>query len=189
MQYLVDYTVLAIEHTDNQITSNAHLGVQKILETACTAVTCATMLSVLFLALLMLAIKFAQDETRQYKMPQPLAQTAMFCCVNAVPAQVIIVLVIPVLKYELEVSTDENRNLDVSQAANGRIVAMILSAANFDIMFMLYDGFIIVIGALFMMQRPQEVWGSEWPVAISVDGVSPAVMSSILLLTMFFTVH
>ena len=108
IQYFVVYTVLAMDRTDNQFTSNAHLGVRKILETACTLLTCATMLSAHFLAALMLAIKFAQDETKPYKMPQPWAQTAMFCCVHAVQSQAILMLVIPVLNHESEVSMDEH---------------------------------------------------------------------------------
>ena len=99
MQYFVVYTVLAMNLTDDQLTSNAHLGVRKILETVCTLLTCATMLSAHFLAALMLAIKSAQDETKPHKMPQPWAQTAMFCCVHAVQSQAIIVLVIPALNH------------------------------------------------------------------------------------------
>ncbi len=41
--------------------------------------------------------KNTMDETKKYKMPQPWAQTAMLCCVNALPTQVIIMLIIPVL--------------------------------------------------------------------------------------------
>ena len=80
MQYLVSYTVLAIDQTGNQFTNNAHLGVHKISETACTIVMYAAMLSVLFFAAPMPAINITQDEINKYKMPQPWAQTAMFCC-------------------------------------------------------------------------------------------------------------
>ena len=71
MQYLVSYTVLAIDRTGNQFTNNAHLGVQKIVETACTTVTYAAMLSVLFLAALMLAIQHTQDETSRSQQGKP----------------------------------------------------------------------------------------------------------------------
>ena len=189
MQYFAIYTLLAIDQTDDQLTSNAHLGVRKILETACTLLTCATMLSAHFLAALMLAIKHAQDETENCKIPQPWAQTAMFCCVHAVQSQAIIVLVIPVLNHESEVSTDEHWNLDESHVASGRIDAMILSAAHFNFMLMLYDGSIAFIGAVFMMQGPQEFLGNGWQDAIFVDGVSSAVMSTTLLTTMLYAVH
>ena len=142
------------------------------------------MLSAHFLAALMLAIKFAQDETKPYKMPQPWAQTAMFYCVHAVQSQAILMLVIPVLNHESEVSMDEHWNLEESHAASERIVAMILSASHLDTMLMLYDGFNTVTGAVFTKQRPlSPVKASE------VLTSSPAVMSSIMLLTMFFTVH
>ena len=113
-QYFVIYTLLAIDQTGNQFTNNAHLGVQVTLETACTIVTYAAMLNVLFLAALTHAIKITQDKTKKCKMPQLWTQTAMFCCVHAVPAQVIIVLIIPVLNYESKVNTDEHGNLDLS---------------------------------------------------------------------------
>ena len=41
----------------------------------------------------------------------------------------------------------------------------------------LYGGSTKVMAAAFMMQKPKEVQQSEWPDAISVDVVSPAVMS------------
>jgi hypothetical protein len=189
MQYFIIYTVLALVRTTNQFTNNAHVGVQKILETACTTVTYAPMLSVLFLAARMRAIQLTQGETEKYKMPQPWAQTAMFCCVYAVLAQVIIVLLIPILTHEGEVSTDEHGNLDLSHVESGGMVATILSVARYIIMLALYGGFTTVIVAVFMMKGPKEIWGNEPPTATSVDGVSPAVMSTIMLTTMFFTVY
>ena len=96
MHHLASYTVLAIDRTGNQFTNNAHRGVQKILETACTTMTYALMFSVLFLATRMRAIRLTQGETEKYQMPQPWVQMAMLCCVYAVLAQVIIVLIIPV---------------------------------------------------------------------------------------------
>ena len=101
MQYFVIYTLLANDQTGNQFTNNAHLGVQKILETACTTVTYAAMLNVLFLAALTHAIKITQSHSKKYKMPQLWTQTAMSCCVNAVPAQVISLLVIPTLTHAI----------------------------------------------------------------------------------------
>ena len=154
IQHLVAYTVLAMNPADDQLTSNAHLGVRKILENACNLLTCATMLSAHFLAARMLAIKLAQDETKPYKMPQPWAQNAMFYCVHAVQSQAILMPVIPVLNHESEFSMDEHWNLEESHAASERIVAMILSASHLDTMLMLYDDFNTVVGAVFTMQRP-----------------------------------
>ena len=69
MQYFVIYTLLAIGQTDNQLPNNAHHGVQSILATACTTVTNAMMLNVLFLAASMHAIKITLDVTKKCKMP------------------------------------------------------------------------------------------------------------------------
>ena len=99
IQYFVVYTVLAMDRTDNQFTSNAHIGVRKILENACNLLTCAAMLNVLLLAASTHAIKITQNKPKKYKMPQLWTQTAMLCCVNAVPAQVISVLVIHTLTH------------------------------------------------------------------------------------------
>ena len=121
MQYFAIYTsLLANDQTGNQFATNAHLGMQKILETACTTVTYAAMLNVLFLAALMHATKITQNKAKKYKMPQQWTQTAMFYCVNAVSTQVIIMS---------EVSTDEQENLDTSNVESGKSVATTLSAA------------------------------------------------------------
>merc|ERR1719284_882507 len=141
MQYFMIYTFLAVVRTANQFDGFAFVGVQKILETASTTVTYAPMLSVLFLGARMRAIQLTQGDTEKYKLPQPWAQTAMFCCVYAVLAQVIIVLIIPILTHEAEVSTDEHGNLDLSHVESGGMVATILSAARYIIMLALYGGF------------------------------------------------
>merc|ERR550514_2728819 len=172
MQYFIVYTVLAIVRTVNQFEGFELLGVQKIMETACTTVTYAPMLSVLFLAARMRAIQLTQGDTEKYKLPQPWAQTAMFCCVYAVLGQVIVVLIIPILTHEAEVSTDEHGNLDLSHVESGGIVATILSAARYIIMLALYGGFTTVIVAVFMMKGPKDIWGNEPTLE-----VSPAVMS------------
>ena len=69
------------------------------------------------------------------------------------------------------------------------MVATILSVARYIIMLAFYGGFTTVIVAVFMMKEPNEIWGNEPPMVTSVDGVSPAVMSTILLTTMLFTVY
>ena len=120
MQYFVIYTLLANDQTGNQFATNAHFGMQKTLETACTIVTDAAMLNVFFLAALMHATKITRNKAKKHKMPQLWTQTAMFCCVNAVSTQVIIVL---------EVSTDDQENLDTSNVESGKSVATTLSAA------------------------------------------------------------
>ena len=71
------YMSLAIARTDNQFTNNAHLGVQEILETACTTVIDAPMLCVLFLVTLRRAIQLTQDKTEKNQMPHPWVQMAM----------------------------------------------------------------------------------------------------------------
>ena len=114
MQYFVIYTLLANDQTGNQFATNAHLGMQKILETACTTATDAAMLNVFYLAALTHAIRITQDEAKKHKMPQLWTQTAMSCCVNAMSTQAIIVL---------EVSTDEQENLDTSDVESGKSVA------------------------------------------------------------------
>merc|ERR1719213_523934 len=134
MQYFIIYTLLAVMRTSNQFTNNAHIGVQKILETACTTVTYAPMLSVLFLGARMRAIQLTQGETEKYKMPQPWAQTAMFCCVYAVLAQVILVLIIPVFTGEMSQTTDEHGDLDMSKVQIGGMGAMVLTAIRYIIM-------------------------------------------------------
>ena len=113
----------------------------------------------------------------------------MFCCVYAMLVQVITVLFIPILTHEAEVSTDEHGNLDLSHVESGGMVATILSVVRYIIMLAFYSGFTTVIVAVFMMKGPNEIWSNEPLTVTSVDGVSPALMSTILLTTMFFTVY
>merc|ERR1719238_1371463 len=152
MQYFIIYTLLAVMRTSNQFTNNAHIGVQKILEVACTTVTYAPMLSVLFLGIRMRAIQLTQGETEKYKLPQPWAQTAMYIATYAVLVQVILVLVIPVFTGETQVEADEDGNVDVSNVEMNPAVAIVLSVARYVAMLMLYGGFTIVCYGVFTMK-------------------------------------
>ena len=51
---------------------------------------------------------------------QQLAQTAALCGVHSVLAQAIVVLIIPLMTHELEATTDEQDNLDLSHVAPSR---------------------------------------------------------------------
>merc|ERR1719378_855400 len=101
-------------------------GLQKIIETACTTVTFAPMLSVLFLGTRMRAIQLTQGETEKYKLPQPWVQSAMFICTYAVLLQVVLVLLVPIFTGEMNVTCDADGNLDMSKTKVGGIPAMIL---------------------------------------------------------------
>jgi len=182
-QYFLIYTCLAIVRTANEFDGFAFVGVQKMLETACTTVTYAPMLSVLFLGARMRAIQLSQGDTEKYKLPQPWVQMAMFSTIYAVLAQVVLVLIIPVFTGEMSETTDEHGDIDMSKVQMGGMGAMILSAVRYVIMLALYGGFTVVIVGIFMMEGPKEIWGDSAP------PVSPAVMSTILLATIFFKVY
>merc|ERR1719191_2353912 len=107
IQYFVVYTLLAFMRTFNQFTGNSLLGMQKILETACTTVTYAPMLAVLFLGIRMRAIQLTQGETEKYGLPQPWVQQAMYVATFAVLAQVIMVVLMPIFTGEWQVKVDE----------------------------------------------------------------------------------
>merc|ERR1740117_870579 len=115
LQYFVLYTLLAIIRTVNTFTQNKMLGLQKIIETGCTTVTYAPMLSVLFLGARMRAIQLSQGETEKYKLPQPWVQTAMYISCYAVLIQVILVLCMPIFTGEMNVTCDSEGNLDMSK--------------------------------------------------------------------------
>jgi len=183
IQYFVIYTCLAIIRTANEFDGFAFIGVQKVLETACTTVTYAPMLSVLFLGARMRAIQLTQGETEKYKLPQPWVQMAMFSTIYAVLAQVILVLIIPVFTGEFTEHADEHGDIDMSKVQIGGMGAMVLTAIRYIIMLALYGGFTVVIVGVFMMEGPKEIWGDE------KLPVSPAVMNTILLATTFFTVY
>merc|ERR1719271_2096270 len=87
-------------------------GFQALMDTACTTVTYAPMLSVLFLGARMRAIQLSQGQTEKYQLPQPWVQQSMFVCTYAVLAQVVLVLMMPIVTGEFDVQCDEDGNLD-----------------------------------------------------------------------------
>merc|ERR1719160_299248 len=110
---------------------------------ACTTVTYAPMLSVLFLGVRMRAIQLSQGQTEKYKLPQPWVQKAMYICTYAVLAQVILVLIMPIFSGEGGVKCDEEGNLDTS-SMKPSIVVTVLNVIRYIVMFSLYISIICV---------------------------------------------
>eukprot|EP00441_Pelagodinium_beii_P007337 CAMPEP_0197703252 /NCGR_PEP_ID=MMETSP1338-20131121/125343_1 /TAXON_ID=43686 ORGANISM="Pelagodinium beii, Strain RCC1491" /NCGR_SAMPLE_ID=MMETSP1338 /ASSEMBLY_ACC=CAM_ASM_000754 /LENGTH=654 /DNA_ID=CAMNT_0043287145 /DNA_START=73 /DNA_END=2038 /DNA_ORIENTATION=- len=212
LQYFVIYTALFIVRTVNQLREEKMTGLQQMLETACTTVTYAPMLSVLFVGTRMRAIQLAQGQTEKYGLPQWWVQDAMYSCSCAVFAQVVLVMLIPVVTGDVAAKTDEDGNLDMSGSAAGGVVAATLSALRYLIMLGLYGGFTAVIIGCFMMEGPEEIWhdlimlglyGGFTAVIIGcfmMEGpeeiwhgnqppVSPALFSTILCTATFFSVY
>jgi len=59
----------------------------------------------------------------------------------------------------------------------------VLTALRYALMLMLYGGFTVVIVGIFMMEGPAEIWQGKQP------PVSPAVFTTVLLTSLFFTVY
>eukprot|EP00441_Pelagodinium_beii_P045933 CAMPEP_0197623780 /NCGR_PEP_ID=MMETSP1338-20131121/3711_1 /TAXON_ID=43686 ORGANISM="Pelagodinium beii, Strain RCC1491" /NCGR_SAMPLE_ID=MMETSP1338 /ASSEMBLY_ACC=CAM_ASM_000754 /LENGTH=592 /DNA_ID=CAMNT_0043193855 /DNA_START=49 /DNA_END=1827 /DNA_ORIENTATION=+ len=182
-QYFLIYTALAVVRTINQLREAKMTGLQQMLETACTTVTYAPMLSVLFLGTRMRAIQLAQGHTEKYGLPQWWVQDAMYACSGAVFVQVLVVLLIPVVTGDAAAKTDEDGNLDMSTSQAGGTLVTALSVIRYLLMLGLYGGFTTVIYGCFAMEGPKEIWdGNEPP-------VSPALFSTILLTSTFFGVY
>jgi hypothetical protein len=184
IQYFVIYTLLAIIRTANQFTGHSMVGIQKIMETAATTVTYAPMLSVLFLGVRMRAIQLSQGQTEKYQLPQPWVQQAMYTCTYAVLAQVMLVLMMPLVTGEWDVKCDSDGNLDTSNMQSGGIVGTVISVVRYIVMAALYGGFVVVCCGAFMMKGPKEIWGEE-----GAPPVSPAVACTMNLATQFFLVY
>jgi len=196
LQYFCLYTALVIVRT--ALSLNPHkfangeqqlsiylAGVQRILETACTTVTYAPMLCVLFLGVRMRAIQLSQGQTEKHNLPQPWVQTSMKITSCAVVAQVALVLLVSVMSGSSKLTTDEDGNLDttaMNEVGNPRAVKL-LTIARYVVMAMLYGGFVAVVVGVFMMKGPKEIWGERAP------PVSPAVLCTILLSGFFFLVY
>jgi len=183
VQYFLIYTGLFVVRTVNNLRETKMTGLQTMLETACTTVTYAPMLSVLFVGTRMRAIQLSQGQTEKYGLPQWWVQAAMYYCANAVMAQVLLVILIPVVTGEAAAKTDEDGNLDMSQMQVGGIVASIISAVRYLIMAGLYGGFATVTYGCFVMEGPKEIWDGKQP------PVSPALFSTIILTATFFSVY
>jgi len=183
VQYFLIYTALFIVRTVNNLSETKMTGLQTMLETACTTVTYAPMLSVLFVGTRMRAIQLSQGQTEKYGLPQWWVQAAMYYCANAVMAQVVLVILIPVITGEAAAKTDEDGNLDMSQMQTGGAMATVISALRYIIMLGLYGGFATVVYGCFMMEGPEEIWHGQEP------PVSPALFSTIILTGTFFGVY
>jgi len=182
-QYFALFTLLTIVRTLNSFRYNL-VGVQKILETACTTVTYAPMLCVLFLGARMRAIQLTQGETEKYQLPQPWVQTSMVVTSTAVVAQVVLVVLVGILSGMNNVRTDEEGNLDVSRIPDLHPTAVqVLTVFRYIVMAMLYGGFTVVVIGVFTMKGPKEIWGDE------ELPVSPAVMCTIVLSATFFGIY
>jgi hypothetical protein len=98
-----------------------------------------------------------------YKMPQPWAQTAMLCCVNALPTQVIIMLIIPVLTKGRRVGGQHGRARAPRPVPRRerKVCCPYLVSGYYVIMLMLYGGFITVNATVFIKQKSKEVRKSE----------------------------
>jgi len=184
IQYFVIYTLLALARTFNQFTGNSLIGVQKIAETACTTVTYAPMLAVLFMGIRMRAIQLTQGETEKYGLPQLWVQQCMYACTYAVLAQVLLVVLMPMFTGEWAVKCDEEGNLDQSALKSAGICGMIISAFRYVIMIGLYGSMIAIIVGGFMMQGPKEIWGEQ-----GAPPVSPAVGCTMNLACQFFIIY
>ena len=125
IQYFCIYTALAIIRTLNEFTSNGFIGAQKICEVACSTVTYAPMLCVLFIGTRMRAIQLSQGETEKYKLPQPWVQGAMYWATYAVLTQVILVLIIGVVSGVPK--CDEEGNVDMSGVKTNWMISAALS--------------------------------------------------------------
>ena len=86
MQHFIMHMVSTIVLMGNPFTNSARLGVQKILVTACIAVTYALVSSEFFFAASMPATQHTLGMTAEYKVPLPLAPSTMLSCMLSVPA-------------------------------------------------------------------------------------------------------
>merc|ERR1719191_1324696 len=127
IQYFCIYTALAIIRTMNEFTSNGFIGAQKICEVACSTVTYAPMLCVLFIGTRMRAIQLSQGETEKYKLPQPWVQGAMYWATYAVLTQVILVLIIGVISGSTQVQADEDGNVSLASVKTNWMVVTVLN--------------------------------------------------------------
>jgi len=185
IQYFIVYTLLAVVRTINDFrcTRGRLLGVQRLMESACLTITYAPMLSVLFLGARMRAIQLTQGETEKYQLPQPWVQKAMWVCVCAVLGQLMLLLVVPICTKGLEGNCDEGGDIDMDKVKIGGTMYFFLCSARHLLIVILYGSFTVVIAGIFMMEPPKEIWGDSAP------PVSPAVLCTIILATLFLFVY
>jgi len=183
MQYFFIYALRAVLGTINELTGYGHVGALRVLETACTTVTYAPMLSMLFLAALMRANQLTQGRTELYSLPQPWVEGSMHMCSYAVLIQLILVLLMPICTGEWDVSTDKDGHLDLSKMEVAGSFGAALTVIRYVVMAMLYIGNLLVCIGIIVMEPPLAIWGD------SPIGVSPAVQCTMTMSILFFVVY
>merc|ERR1719248_102084 len=182
--YFVLFTVLAIVRSVKTFKADGSLdGIERIFKSGEDTMMYAPMLCALFLGARMRGIQLAQGETEKYKLPQPWVQLAMLSTLVSVFFQVVIVLLMPVFTNEAATTIDKNGDVDLSAMKAPGIAGKVLTVLRYTLMLMLYGGFTTVIVGVFMMEGPAEIWQGKQP------PVSPAVFTTVLLTSLFFTAY
>jgi len=181
--YFVLFTVLAIVRSVKTFKQDKSLdGIERIFKTGTDTMMYAPMLCALFLGARMRGIQLAQGETEKYKLPQPWVQLAMLSTLVSVFFQVVIVLLMPVFTNEAAVEVVDGE-VNLSKMNKPGVAGVVLTVVRYTLMLMLYGGFTTVIVGIFMMEGPAEIWQGKQP------PVSPAVFTTVLLTSLFFTAY
>jgi len=180
IQYFIVYTALAVVRTYNELN---HTAPQKqaasILNSCCTTVNYAPMLSVLFLGTRMRAIQLSGGKPDEHNLPQDWVKMCMQACSWSVLIQTLMVLCIPILLGgEPQVSED-----GTPEVKGDSMMAKVLTAVRYVAMAGMYGGFTAVCAGAIMMEAPKSVYPDGAP------PVSPAVACTMNLCFQYFAVY
>jgi len=184
IQYFLLYTAVAVVRTINPSTDPTQSPLANVLETltaACATVNYAPMLCVLFIGTRMRAIQLSEGNPDKYDLPQPYVKMAMQSCAWSVLAQMVIVLVLPiVLGGNPKVGKDGTPEIPSSPS----VLAKVLGVLRWVTMAMLYGGFTVVCVGAYSMEAPAELWPEG-----TAPPVSPAVACTMNLAMQYFAVY
>jgi len=180
IQYFIVYTALAVVRTYNELN---HTAPQKqaasILNSCCTTVNYAPMLSVLFLGTRMRAIQLSGGKPDEHNLPQDWVKMCMQACSWSVLIQTLMVLCIPILLGgEPQVSED-----GTPEVKGDSMMAKVLTGVRYVAMAGMYGGFTAVCAGAIMMEAPKSVYPDGAP------PVSPAVACTMNLCFQYFAVY
>jgi len=191
VQFFIVHTALFITESVNQISrarsatgEKALPRLAECLQNVKNTIYFVPMLCVLFLATRMRAIQLAQGMTERHDLPQWWVQTAMLVCTGAVCWQTILAAVYYALMSKVPSKLPGDKDSQAVKGGNLTPIEKALNAARWLAIAFLYVGFMVVCIGICIMPAPQEIWGKG-----GGPRVSPAVVCTIALASLYFGVH
>ncbi|CAD7930450.1 unnamed protein product [Amoebophrya sp. A25] len=193
IQYFLIYAAMAVIRTWNELgkATSSSFTLQALIRSATATVNFCPMLCVLFLGARLRAEQITQGKTEELGLPNAETRLGMQVAANCVLGQLLCVLLLPLLTGGMSaVPTDSDGNVDLSKMTGltNRPLRYFITLLRYFFMVGLYGGSSVVVYGINTMDIENKVLRAQmWPAGVPT--VSPPVIATIYLTTVFFVVY